>query len=287
MRLNDELGIKFVVPLGTDGLYAGAALVPDIWRFPVVITACQESLPANRDPFAAPTPDILTLFRLGDRFGRHARARLQYVWDCHQIAYNDGRVYYANTGSNSIMIEDYARCDAYMVPHRCEHFFGQSSPKNRRDINHINSLLWHDGFLYAVHHNSNAGQNSGIYKLGADSELNVLDVWGLPSSGVHDLEIANGNFYYCDSQRGALICYDPIGREVVGELVLGGHPKGLEVLGGKLLVGVSAFSRLTEVRGDSPGEIAVVDMNEWKVIARPTIQVAEKNVGNINDILVL
>ncbi len=286
VRLNDQFGIKFVVPLGTDGLYAGIARV-DGTGFPEnIITACQEV--STPHPFDAPIPSVITHFRLDDIFARCGRARIEHVWDCHQIVHDEGHVYYANTGSNSIVIEDYTRLDECNSPHRREIFFGRSSANNRQDINHINSLLWHEGFLYVVHHNASLGQYSDIYKLDLDGDCHdIVDVWRMPTSGIHDIEIIGNDFYYCDSQRGRLIRYNCIEREITAELVLGGHTKGLEILGDKLLVGVSAFSRLTEIRKDSTSEIAVVNRNEWKVIARPTIQVAEKNVGNINDILVL
>jgi hypothetical protein len=118
-----------------------------------------------------------------------------------------------------------------------------------------------------------------------DDNFDLGEQWVLPTTGAHDLEITDEFFYYCDSIRGKVIEYDYKKKEKVREMVLGGHTKGLELRDNILLCGSSAFSPMHETRQKSPAEVVVIDIDEWEVIARPTIQVAEKDIGNINDIL--
>ncbi len=290
MRLNDELGIKFVVPLGTDGHYAGACLLPGGKNPDLVVTALTDKTP-NGKPFEQLLPDTVTYFTLDNELVRVARGFQENVTDIHQIAQKEEVIYFLNTGSNSIFMRDHSGSHWVGQCIRTEFFIGDSSQENRKDINHINSLVWHNDSLFILLHNVAAGFPSSIMEMKRNENegtWTVIDNWSLPATyGAHDIEIIEGDFYYCDSTKGTLVHYNPRERKVMREIVLGGHTKGLETKGDLIIVGVSEFSRLAETRINSASEIALIDRDRWEVIARPALQVAEKNVGNINDILVL
>jgi hypothetical protein len=238
-------------------------------------------------PFGEFPCDVLVTFQLGDNFVTKIRSRLRYLGDCHQIVKRGNKIYLCNTRSNAITVENLTGSTHEIDVSRYDIFLGDASAENRRDINHLNSLSWFDGSLYCLLHNSAAGLNSTVVEIIPKDNRNfdLGEQWNLPTSGAHDIEITDKFFYYCDSTRGTVIEYDYRKREKVREMVLGGHTKGLELRDNIMLCGSSAFSPMHETRQRSPAEVVVIDIDKWEVIARPTIQVAEKDIGNINDIL--
>ena len=115
------------------------------------------------------------------------------------------------------------------------------------DINHLNTILHHEGNLYLMAHNKGRSQ---IYRL-QSGDLSILDVWDI-GIHAHDIWFDNGSLRLCSSGESAVVGPDGFRQHV------GGFPRGHISNGEHHVIGITQHNKKSE-RDRSSGLILMTN----------------------------
>lgn len=153
------------------------------------------------------------------------------------------------------------------------------------DQSYLNSVYpTEDAVWITLRHNDTV--NSEIIKLSHGPEYVELDRFRAEHRGIHDLYVESDEIlYYNASNDGKVVRrVTTNGSTYWNELVVGGHPKGMQEHEGYLYVGVSEHAISRERRFTSDGKIAVINLADWRLEDMFNLRLDDQTVGSINDI---
>jgi hypothetical protein len=196
-----------------------------------------------------------------DRGGVHHYARLDGCADAHGVAWHDGRIVLASTATNEIIwLDESAR--------EVRRWRAEGSG----EAWHINDLFVHQGRLHVgafgrfSEHRGWYGRTAGagiVFTLKRGRPRIEID--GLTSP--HSQRWLDGHWLVCNSGTRELLEFDESGRRVERRLALRVWPRGMAARGRLLFVGESEH-RYENVDPAARATIAVIDLDEWKVLDR-------------------
>ncbi len=233
------------------------------------------------------------LFRLG-KLADHVRLHLidpqtldnsllavtKDVHDVHQIAWHDGRAFLTDTGKNRIVIH--------------KPLDGERSVANvggiRDDVNHINAILVHDGFLY-IGLNNRGVKPAELLRLALPRLYESLDGETPDLSALaehivldeiihtHDLEPdTNGRLFACISYAGSV--FEVASRQPI--LKVGDWTRGLAFGPDSLWVGTSELAGRKDRHSEKlDGAISLYSLPDLKLVDRLIL----RGAGQVNDLL--
>ena len=194
--------------------------------------------------------------------------------DVHDIAWSDEGAFVVATGANAVL-----RFDAqWRERERLVPVPGEA------DACHINSIAFHGGRWLATifgrftTHRGYKGRTAGAGEV-IDLATGQALVHGL--SQPHSLVSAGGLLWLCDSEAGAIRCYDEA-FQPAGVIELGAYVRGLHVFEDSLVVGTSR-SRNAGIGADGPGAQLLHLDHRGQALAAPIALPANE----VYDLLVL
>jgi hypothetical protein len=216
--VDSEDGLAQVVSRDRDLSYHGLALSSD-----AIFVAARDRLPTPNGELAKEAPGKILVYDYG-LAQRDALVAPFPMRQLHQIGYHAGCLYAACTFDNMVAVHDGAAWTKwYPLP-----------DKRDEDINHFNSILIRDGHIYIMAHNYNRGPSQVLdFDLATRRLLDRFDL----GYQAHNLWIAGGDVYACDSAHGWITSRR---QQIVHET--GGFPRGVAVAKRRSVVGVSELT---------------------------------------------
>ena len=222
------------------------------------------------DPESKESPTLFEHYQGSDCISRIFKEEVQNI---HQMAVWDEGNYICNTLHNEL---------------KWVAFDGNSShyyTVTEEDQSYLNSVYPTDEAVWiTLRHNDTV--NSEIIKLSHGPEFEVLERFRAEHRGIHDLYVApSGVIYYNASNDGKVVRRTVLGESVLwDEIVVGGHPKGMQEHKGYLYVGVSEHAVDRKRRFTSDGKIAVINLAQWRLEDMHNLRLGDQTVGSINDV---
>lgn len=196
--------------------------------------------------------------------------------EIHQIAYQDGLFFLANTAHNSLVW-----MDAGGAVRGRYHFNGKNA-----DIDHINSVfpLGAQQIVCLLHGRGRRPSQIAIMQRRGGAQIELLHLGFLRHFGCHNIYVDRQRLVYNASEAGKVVATD-IESGFRRVLRFPGHTKGLSVLDQHYIVGYS--DRVERARRQrSRGHLAVIRRDDLEVEAiidlnHPSLP---HPVGNVNEI---
>ena len=194
--------------------------------------------------------DQLMQVQIGDRLDLRREYSEQRVLYSHCNTY-DGRLYVIDyLGRLSVFeVDEDGRLDVAGARHVMMNRHLDGTPLRNYAYTHYNSISIAGNKIFVGAHGRKAhsGQFSSVYSIDLDLDPASIRFFPTPFVHAHDMLIANGDFYACDSRNGILIRNERrlfVDRE--------GFMRGLSVLKDRCLIGQSVKS---DRRGDRNREV--------------------------------
>jgi uncharacterized protein DUF4915 len=199
--------------------------------------------------------------------------RVDRVENGHGVAWHDGRFVLASTATNTIVWLDEAGRET-----------SRWRARGAGDCWHLNDVYPHDGDLYVSafgRFENHRGWANNTAKAGIVLRLPGGNTVVNGLSAPHSPRVIDGRWVVCNSAARELVVFDPASQSVERRVQLRSWPRGIAVSGRTALIGES------ETRYENPdptarATIAVVDLDEWRVIDRIGVPARE-----IYDLLVV
>lgn len=211
------------------------------------------------------------------------------IIDIHQITSDVSGLYICNSGRGIL----------HYIPHdnTPESHIAFTTGSNYESV--INSVHASGENIYVVKHNRAKNPSDIVWIKRREDSWTFCTTYQTPHYGIHNVIPENDYFYYNASDAGEIVklhtnTYDTEdwskkGTIRIENIQLGKefHPKGMDLKGDKLVVGISDNGEL-KTRFNSKSSIAIIDTSTFKVIHlfKPTNPTG-KAFGNINEIRII